>query len=383
MAILVFALYLFLVVSLFISLIYHFYIGFFRLSELGGRDLILDLTYYLGLFIIGAIVLGFLLKPFVVPTFKPLSRGVKRKEQPLLFDFVDRIATYTGIERPQRIEFCQLSELKIYNYGAQRRLVIGLPQLASWDTKQFAARLVKVFGNTAQVSDITTLRILDRLIIWWDHRANCYDLVDLQIMRQFKIKKRGDRRKFLRSVLQPIGLGYWFGAVACRKLFQFFYYTTLYFGSGIMRRLSLNTEKMTANLIGSSGVESFVISQCYQKRSYLLAMSQVLIAQQSGGSIQDFAELFALQYELLGNIDDQIKSEIGRQRTRRTDLMNCGRIQIRNARLQKTEGVFEAEFSVSDLILNYKVNSNTSTKDMMSEIKLWDWGLIAQWGLRK
>ena len=63
--------------------------------------------------------------------------------------------------------------------------------------------------------------------------------------------------------------------------------------------------------------------------------------------------------------------------------MNCGSIQIRNARLQKTEGVFEAEFPASDLILNYKVNSNTSTKDMMSEIKLWDWGLIAQWGLRK
>ena len=86
-----------------------------------------------------------------------------------------------------------------------------------------------------------------------------------------------------------------------------------------MRRLSLNTEKMTANLIGSSGIESFVISQCYQKRSYLLAMSQVLIAQQSGGSIQDFAELFALQYELLGNIEIRLKVKLGgKERGERT-----------------------------------------------------------------
>ncbi len=383
MAILVFALYLFLVVSLFISLIYHLYIGFFRLGELAGRDLILELTYYLGLFIIGAIVLGFLLKPFFVPTLKPLSRAVKRKDQPLLFDFVDRIATYTGLERPRRIEFCQLSELKIYNYGPQRRLVIGLPQLASWDTRQFAAGLVKVLGNSAQVSDITTLRILDRLIIWWDHRVNCYDLVDLQIMRQFKIKKPGDRKKLLRSVLQPIALGYWFGAVACRKLFQIFYYMTLYFGSGIMRQLSLNTEQMTTNLIGSSGVESFVISQCYQKRSYPLAIDQALIAQRSGSLIQDFSELFVLQHDLLGSIDDQIKSEIEKQKTRRTDLTNCGSVQIRNARLQETDGIFKAEFPASDLILHYRVNSIASTKDMMSEIMQWDWELIAQWELRK
>lgn len=383
MAILAFALYLFLVISLFISLIYHLYIGFFRLSELTGRDFILDLTYYLGLFIIGAIVLGFLLKPFFVPTFKPLSRTVKRKDQPLLFDFVDRIATYTGLERPARIEFCQLAELKIYNYGAQRRLVIGLPQLASWDTRQFAAKLVQVFGNTAQVSNITTLRILDRLIIWWDERVNCYDLVDLQIMRQFKIKKTGDRKKLLRSVLQPMALAYWFGAVACRKLFQIFYYATRYLGSGIMRQLSLVTEEMTTHLVGTAGVESLIISQGYQKQSYPLAISQAIVSQRTGSSIQDFAELFVLQHELLGDADDQIRREIKQQKTRRTDLMNCGNVQIRNARLNETEGVFKAEFPASDLIFNYRVISSTSTKDMMSEIEQWDWELIARWGLHK
>ena len=63
--------------------------------------------------------------------------------------------------------------------------------------------------------------------------------------------------------------------------------------------------------------------------------------------------------------------------------MNCGNVQIRNARLNETEGIFKAEFPASDLIFNYRVISSTSTKDMMSEIEQWDWELIARWVLHK
>ncbi len=188
MAVLV--LYAALVFSLAGGLVYHFVAGVEPVREAAGPDLVLQLAIYVGLLFLGAAILLFLVKPFFVSVYQSRKRIIKREEEPLLFEFIDRIAAHAGSKVPDEVRVSQLKKTKLVCEKNRQVLILGLPQIMTWNIQQFAAALSSIYGNYSQISKHSNLRRLYRAVQWGQACAEQYDAVDLRIYRGLKSTNR-------------------------------------------------------------------------------------------------------------------------------------------------------------------------------------------------
>lgn len=113
---------------------------------------------YLGLLVIGGVLVIFMFKPlFARPPkgAKPLS--LEERREPFLFTFVRRLCEAVGATVPRRIDItCEVNASASFRRGALSLLgndlvlTIGLPLVAGQNLRQFTGVLVHEFGHFAQ-----------------------------------------------------------------------------------------------------------------------------------------------------------------------------------------------------------------------------------------
>lgn len=130
---------------------------------------------YVGPLFIGGTLLVFMIKPLFSrrkDASHPLT--LSRSEQPMLFEFVDRLARYIGAPSPSRIEVdLDVNAHARFRRGllsiAQRDLVlrIGLPLASNLPVRNFAGVLAHEFGHFAQRGGMSLTYIIRSVSNWF------------------------------------------------------------------------------------------------------------------------------------------------------------------------------------------------------------------------
>ena len=124
-----------------------------------GRGSLLVLLIYLAPIAVGCLLILFMIKPlFARPAQERRRRTLTPETEPLLFEFVAKIAKLVGAPRPRRIDIdCDINASASFGQswwslltGRGLVLTIGMPLVAGLSLQQFAGVLAHEFGHFSQ-----------------------------------------------------------------------------------------------------------------------------------------------------------------------------------------------------------------------------------------
>ncbi len=165
-----------------------------------GRGVFIAFLAYLTPIIAGVVLILFMLKPlFSKPGKDSGRRTLKPDDDPLLFEFVDRICEAVGSPRPRRIDIdCNINASASFGRGLLSMmghdlvLTIGMPLVAGLTMRQFAGVLAHEFGHFTQGAGMRLSYMIRSISMWftrvvyerdaWDERlADWSRNVDIRI----------------------------------------------------------------------------------------------------------------------------------------------------------------------------------------------------------
>ncbi|MEM7391446.1 MAG: M48 family metallopeptidase [Verrucomicrobiota bacterium] len=142
---------------------------------------------YLGPLVIGAILVLFLIKPlFVQPPKPPPAFVLEPGAEPLLEEFVDRIAEAVGASKPRQIELnCDVNAAAAFRKGFRSlfsqdlKLIIGLPFLSGLSVRSFGGVLAHEFGHFSQGAGMRLTYIIRSINGWFARVVHTRDRMDV------------------------------------------------------------------------------------------------------------------------------------------------------------------------------------------------------------
>ena len=123
----------------------------------------------------GVVLILFMLKPlFSKQSNDSGRRTLKRGDEPLLFEFVDRICKAVGSPRPRRIDIdCNINASASFGRGLLSMmgndlvLTIGMPLVAGLTMRQFAGVLAHEFGHFSQGAGMRLSYLIRSISLWF------------------------------------------------------------------------------------------------------------------------------------------------------------------------------------------------------------------------
>ena len=140
-----------------------------------GRAAAYTFMAYLAPIVVGVTVILFMLKPLVSwPAKRSLRKPLLRQDEPLLFDFVDRICQAVGAPRPRQIEIDEQVNASagfrrgvLSMLGHDLVLTIGVPLVAGLNMRQFAGVLAHEFGHFARAAGMRLTYVIRSISGWF------------------------------------------------------------------------------------------------------------------------------------------------------------------------------------------------------------------------
>jgi hypothetical protein len=137
--------------------------------------LLLLLIVYLGPLIAGAILVFFMIKPlFARRTVTHFPLSLARRDEPLLFAFVERLCEVVGAPRPSRIDVDTdvnaSASFREGFWGFLKKdlvLTVGLPLVAGMNLRQFTGVLAHEFGHFAQGTGMRVTYLIRAINGWF------------------------------------------------------------------------------------------------------------------------------------------------------------------------------------------------------------------------
>ena len=141
-----------------------------------GRQARGALLLYVGPLVIAAITVIFMIKPFFARMPKAAQpRSLKREEQPLLFDFVERICKTVGAPMPKRIDVdTEVNATASYRSGwlsllqpNDLVLTIGMPLVKGLTARELGGVFAHEFGHFSQGMGMRMSYIIRSISMWF------------------------------------------------------------------------------------------------------------------------------------------------------------------------------------------------------------------------
>lgn len=129
------------------------------------------LLVYLTPIVVGGVLVVFMIKPLFAPRrMRHAPMSLNRRDEPLLFAFVDRLCDMVGSPRPARIDIdMELNASASLAGMLSRRVVLtlGLPLASTMTLNQFAGVLAHEFGHFAQRSAMRLSYLIRSINAWF------------------------------------------------------------------------------------------------------------------------------------------------------------------------------------------------------------------------
>ena len=320
------------------------------------------LFFYLAPIVSGAVVVMFMLKPFLARSPRGAgSRAIDPSKEPLLFAFVDGVCGAVGAPIPSRIEVdCDVNasaRLASWAISPSRELVltIGLPLVAGLTLRQFTGVMAHEFGHFSQGAGMRLSFLIRTINLWfvrivyerdhWDDRLVAYSSRDAGFTMVFGLAVRG-AVWLARRVL-------WVLMQAGRLVSGF-----------LSRQMEFDADRYEARMVGGGTFQSTAEQLSYLGVAWGAAHNDLADHWRERRLPDDLARLVALKVaELPDGLRKSVREDALARRTGVFDTHPCDSERIVRATLEETPGIFALDGPATDLFRDFDALSRAATFD--------------------
>jgi Zn-dependent protease with chaperone function len=333
-----------------------------------GRAVVLAFLAYLAPIVAGVGLLLFMIKPlFSKPATDSGRRTLKPEDEPLLFEFVDRICKAVNSPRPQRIDIdCNINASASFNRGILSMagndlvLTLGMPLVAGLTMRQFGGVLAHEFGHFAQGAGMR-LSYLIRSISYWFTRVvyerDAWDekLADLSGSLDIRIG----------WLLYLTRFGIWLTRIVLWVLM-----IIGHFVSGILlRQMEFDADRHEARLAGSRTFATTARQLAVLRVAYRGALSDLGNFYREGRLGDNLPKLILLNVDQLPEkVHAKIDEKILESKTGLFDTHPADPERMASAAKENTEGIFTLRLPAAHLFRRFDFLSRAVTWDYYKEI---------------
>ncbi len=264
-----------------------------------GKAKIFVIMLYLAPGVVGGILVLFMLKPFFRRNPKrSLPNSVDRNEEPVLFEYVDRLCDVMKAPRPIRIDIDQrvnasasfASPMSLLS----NRLVltIGLPLAEGLTLSQFSSIMAHEFGHFSQVWAMRFYYVIETINLWFRRVAVERDSLD---------RKLSDASEQLPSQIGWVLILAQFMVWCVRQILTGFQYVGVFVSRRLSRHMEFDADQFAVRVTGTRcTIEAF-------ERIGLLAIGETIADRSSsqflheGHALDNYSRFVVHQADVLPN----------------------------------------------------------------------------------
>ena len=333
-----------------------------------GRAVVLAFLAYLAPIVAGAGLVLFMIKPlFSKPATDSGRRTLKPEDEPLLFEFVDRICKAVNSPRPRRIDIdCNINASASFRRGILSMagndlvLTLGMPLVAGLTMRQFGGVLAHEFGHFAQGAGMR-LSFLIRSISHWFTRVvyerDAWDEKLADLSRSVDIR--------IGWLLYLTRFGIWLARSVLWVLM-----IAGHFVSGILlRQMEFDADRHEARLAGSRTFATTARQLAVLGVAYRGALSDLGNFYREGRLGDNLPKLILLNVDQLPEkVHAKIDEKILEAKTGLFDTHPSDPERMASAAKENTDGIFTLRLPAAHLFRRFDFLSRAVTWDYYKEI---------------
>lgn len=344
---------------------YHAIYSVAIFQNVRGRGVIMAVIIYVGPLIAGVTAVLFMLKPLFSRAPKAdRPTSLSRDDEPILFQFVDKLCDTVHAPRPKRIDVdCQVNASAGFHrgwfsmlLGNDLVLTVGLPLITGMTARQFGGILAHEFGHFAQGGGMRLSYIIRTVSHWFTRVVYERDSWDVNLERW---SKENDIR---------IGVIFYL-ARGCVWLTRRILWVLMMVGHGVsgllLRQMEFDADRHEVRFSGSDQIEPTTRRLHELMVAHNMAFSDVSLAYREGRLADDLIRLVALNAdELPEDVESRIDKQISDGKTGWLDTHPCDRERIASGLKDGADGVFHLDVPATDLFVDFEGVSRLATVNM-------------------
>lgn len=333
-----------------------------------GKAMIFSLLLYITPMVAGGIMILFMLKPlFARAAPKPGWRSLKDGEEPVLFDFVERICAAVGSPKPRRIDIdnevnasASFRSGWLSFFGNDLVLTIGMPLAAGLTMRQFGGVLAHEFGHFSQGAGMRLTFVIRSVNFWFQRVVHERDEWDEWLLAW--------------SSSLDIRIGWvLYVARACvwlsRGVLWLLMMVGHFFSGVLMRQMEFDADRHEARFAGSDTFASTARQLRLLGIANGGAMSDLADFYREGRLCDDMPTLIMHNAgQLPASVREGIDKEIVESRTGFFDTHPADSARIANAEREEAEGIFRLEWPAALLFRDFSARAREVTLDFYRQV---------------
>jgi predicted Zn finger-like uncharacterized protein len=333
-----------------------------------GRAVVFGFLIYVTPIIAGVALVLFMFKPlFSKPVNDSGRRTLKPADEPLLFEFVDRICRAVNSPRPHRIDIdCNINASASFGRGLlsfmgnDLVLTLGMPLVAGLTMRQFGGVLAHEFGHFSQGAGMRLTFVIRSISHWftrvvyerdaWDEKlADWSRNLDIRIGWIFYITR----------------LGIW----VTRQVLWVLMVAGHFVGGYLLRQMEFDADRHETRLAGSRTFATTARQISVLNVAYRGAMADLGNFYREGRLGDNLPKLILLNVDQLPEkIHAKIDEMILASKTGLFDTHPSDRERTASASKENTDGIFQLRLPAAHLFKRFDFLSRAVTWDYYKEI---------------
>ncbi len=317
------------------------------------RHIFLRVLLYVTPLVAGTIMVAFMIKPLFARSARRVSPyAIDRAREPVLFEFVERIAAAIGAPMPREIEVS--SEINasagfrkgvLSIFSDDLVLVIGMPLVAGFNTRQLAGVIAHELGHFAQRAGMRLTYIIRQLNFWFMRVVYERDRWDETIEQL--ANDLGGWGEVMLTVSQ---LCIWLS----RRILWVFMFIGHLLSTFLLRQMEFNADLHQIRLAGSSAFESATVRYQELDAASDYVNNRLQQSEAAGRLSDDYPRLIvAATRHIPPYVREAMRKDRTTAETRLLSTHPSFRDRLAASRAENAPGVFMLEAPASSLFRQY------------------------------
>jgi Zn-dependent protease with chaperone function len=333
-----------------------------------GRAAAYTFMAYLAPIVVGVTVILFMLKPLVSwPAKRSLRKPLLRQDEPLLFDFVDRICQAVGAPRPRQIEIDEQVNASagfrrgvLSMLGHDLVLTIGVPLVAGLNMRQFSGVLAHEFGHFAQGAGMRLTYVIRSISGWFTRVVYERDRWDEWLVQM----SRGADPRY--GILIWLARG---GVWLTRRILWCLMMIGHSVSALMMRQMEFDADQYETRLAGSAAFEATSKQMTLLNVAASGARSDLGDFYREGRLCDDLPRLILHNASQFGpDVLEKIRRMNDESKTGWLDTHPCDNARIAASQRANSNGIFRLEWPAAALFSDFDQLCVRATRDYYEEI---------------
>lgn len=298
------------------------------------------LLVYVGPLLLGGLLVLFMIKPLFAPRpRRDEDKVLSRDDEPLLFDFVERVCEAVGAPRPREIRVDRdVNASASFRRGVlslvtgDLALTIGLPLAAGMTVQQFAGVLAHEFGHFAQRVGMRLTYLIRSINLWFLRVVYERDAWDARLAAWSK-----DTDWRVAVVLSATRFGVWL----TRKVLWVLMWVGNLLSCFMLRQMEYDADRYEARLAGGATFEATMRRLAELSAAHRMAIDDLSASWDEGRLADDLPALIVADADRMPeSLRESVRRHAAESTTGLWNTHPAPRDRVAGARREDSPGVF-------------------------------------------